>query len=150
VVYHEVIKTPSLFSGWAKFPERLMPIQKKAPLGTAANRKDPHRYPYCRAELDIVFDIIKGNLSPIIHILYIHNFAVLRYSRFERHIHHRDISKGNVLYVEDDLPSSTGARSGEDETVVPEGLPHCFNEYYLGERCVEVLHNWAYTNVTPN
>ena len=100
--------------------------------------------------LEIVFDILEGNLYPIIHILYAHSFAVLRYLRFERHILHRDISQRNVLYVEDDLPSSTGARSGEDETVVPEGLPHCFNKYLLGERCVEVLHNWAYTNVTPN
>jgi hypothetical protein len=75
---------------------------------------------------------------------------VLRYLRFERHVIHRDISKGNILYVENDLPSSTGAwSSGTDETVGPEG-PLCFVKYLLGDRCVEMLHNWARTNKTPN
>jgi hypothetical protein len=101
--------------------------------------------------LKIVFDILEGSLSPIIHILYAHSFTVLRYLRFERHILHRDISIGNILYVEDDLSSSTGSRSGgANETVGPEGLPLCFINYVLGERCVEVLHDWAYTNVTLN
>ena len=77
--------------------------------------------------------------------------SVLRYLRFERRVLHRDISNGNVLYVEDNLPPSTGARSGgADETIGPGGLPLCYIKYLLGERCVEMLYNWAYTNVTLN
>jgi hypothetical protein len=74
---------------------------------------------------------------------------VLQYLRFERRVLHRDISKGNVLYFEDGLPSSAGAMSnigsgGVEETGGPEGLPLCFIKYILGKRCVEImLHNWA-------
>ena len=142
VVYHEVFKIPRDFC----------PSREKHRLGLRQIGKPLIGIPTVAQMLEIVFDILEGNISPIIHILYAHSFAVLRYLRFERHVLHRDISEGNVLYVEDDIPSSTGAWSGADETVGPEGLPLCFIKYLLGERCVEILHNWAYNNVTvtPN
>jgi hypothetical protein len=81
--------------------------------------------------------------------------AVLRYLRFERFILHRDISKGNVMYFEDDPASLTGATSdahsgGFNKTAGSKEVPLCFIKYLLGERYVEVLRNWADTNVTPN
>jgi len=81
--------------------------------------------------------------------------AVLRYLRFERSILHRDISKGNIMYFEDDPASLTGATSdaqsgGFNETVGPKGERLCFIKYLLGERYVEVLRNLVDTNVTPN
>jgi len=134
-VCHEVINIPRDFC----------PSREKHRLGLRQMGKPLTSIPTVAQMLEIVFDILEGNLSPIIRILYAHSFAVLRYLRFERHILHRDISKGNVLYVEDDLPPSTGASSGgADETVGPEGLPLCFIKYILGERCVEMLHNWTY------
>jgi hypothetical protein len=139
-VYHEVIKIPRDFC----------PSREKHRLGLRQMGKPFTSIPTVAQMLEIVFDTLEGNLSPIIHILHAHSFAVLRYLRFERQVLHRDISKGNVLYVEDDLPPLTGARSGgADETVGPEGLPLCYIKYLLGERCVGTLHNWAYTNVTP-
>jgi hypothetical protein len=140
-VYHEVIKIPRDFC----------PSREKYRLGLRQMGKPLTSIPTVAQMLEIVFDILEGNLSPTIHILYAHSFAVLRYLRFERRVLHRDISKGNILYVEDDLPPSTCAQSGEaDETIGTMGLPLCYIKYLLGERCVELLHNWAYTNVTPN
>jgi hypothetical protein len=95
--------------------------------------------------LKIVFDILEGDISSIIHILYTHSFAMSRYLRFEHLVLHCNISKGNILHIEDDLRFLT-----TDETVGPEGLFLSFVEYLLGERCVGILHDWAYTDVTPN
>jgi hypothetical protein len=74
---------------------------------------------------------------------------VLRYLRFERNVLHRDISKGNVLYIEDDTLSSTG-----DDVPVEsawEEQPLCFIQYLLDKRCVETLYNQVYTksNIEP-
>jgi serine/threonine protein kinase len=143
-VYHKLIETPRDFC----------PLRKKHRLGLWQMGKPLTSIPTVAQMLRIVFDILEGILSPIIHILYAHSFAVLRYLRFERQVLHRDISKGNILFVEDNLSSQTGARSGgadeADEMVGPKGLPLCFIGYLLRERCAEMLHNWAYTNVTPN
>jgi hypothetical protein len=131
-VCHEVIKIPRDFC----------PTREKHRLGLRQMGKPLTSIPTVAQMLEIVFDILEGNLSPIIRIPYSHSFAVLQYLRFERHVLHRDISKGNILYVDDNLPSSTGAWSGgADEAVGPEGLPLCFIKYILGERCVEMLHN---------
>jgi len=62
-------------------------------------------------------------------------------------------SKGNVLYTENNLSSSTGPGAwsgGANDTVGPEGQPLCFIKYLLGKRCVEMLHNQPYTDVTAN
>ena len=138
-VFHEVIKIPRDFC----------PSREKHRMGLRQLGKPLTSIPTVAQMLEIVFDILEGYLSPIIHIPYAHSFAVLWYLRFERQVLHRDISKGNVLYVED-LPSSAGARSsGANEMVVPEGQP-IFIKYLLGERYVEMLHNCAYTGVTPD
>jgi hypothetical protein len=136
-VFHEVIKIPRDFC----------PSREKHRMGLRQLGKPLTSIPTVAQMLEIVFDILEGYLSPIIHIPHAHSFAVLWYLRFERQVLHRDISKGNVLYVED-LPSSAGARSsGANEMVVPEGQP-IFIKYLLGERYVEMLHNCAYTGVT--
>jgi serine/threonine protein kinase len=118
VVYCEVIKIPRNFC----------PSREKHRLGLRQIGKPLTSIP---TVAQIVFDILESNLSPIIHILYAHSFetqipqhcTVLRYLCFERHVLHRDISKGNILYVEDDLPSPTGARSGgADKKVGPEDI----------------------------
>ncbi|KAI0296837.1 hypothetical protein BC826DRAFT_1003237 [Russula brevipes] len=62
---------------------------------------------------------------------------VLRYLRVERSILHRDISRGNVLYL-NNCPSSSDARSstgsgGANETVEPKEVPLSFVKYLLGE-----------------
>ena len=118
-VYHEVIKIRRDFC----------PSREKHRLGLRQMGKPFTSIPTVAQMLEIVFDILEGSLSRIIHFLYAHSFAVLRYLCFERHVLHRDISKGNVLYVEDNLRPSTGARSSTrvDETVGPEGLPLCFS-----------------------
>jgi len=107
-VYHKLIKIPRDFC----------PSREKHRLGLRQMGKPLTSIPTVAQMLKIVFDILE----------------VLRYLRFERHILHRDISIGNILYVEDDLSSSTGSRSGgANETVGPEGLPLCFINYVLGE-----------------
>jgi len=64
-------------------------------------------------------------------------FAVLRYLRVHRQVLHRDISKGNVLYMpEGTIPAEGG--SG--------GVPLYFIKYLLGERCVEL--NWDWRSLT--
>jgi hypothetical protein len=134
-VYHEVIK----------ISRNLCKSREKHRLGLRQVGKPFMTIPTVAQVLEIVFDILEGSVSPI-HILNAqHGFAVLRYLRFNRRVLHRDISKGNVLYVEDDLPSSTGFRSGgTNEMVGPEGQPICFIKYILGERCVEMLQNCGY------
>ena len=66
-------------------------------------------------------------------------FAVLRYVRIHRQVLHRDISKGNVLYMPEEAPEagSDGVQIGSAET---KEVPLCFIKYLLGERCVEI--NW--------
>jgi hypothetical protein len=142
-VHHEVITIPRNFCMF----------REKHRIGLRQKGKPLTSIPTVEQILEVIFDLLEGDPSPIIHILYAHTFAVLRYLRFERQTLHRDIHKGNVLYIEDDLPSSTGARSsgaGTNEIAGPEALPLCFIKYLLGERCVAMLHNWAYTNVTLN
>jgi hypothetical protein len=129
-VYHEVIK----------IPRDVCPSKEKHRLGLQQTGKPLTSVPTLMQMLEIVFDILEGNSSPIIHILYTHSFTVLQYLRFERHVLHCDISEGNVLYVENNLLSSTGARSGrENETA--EGQSPCFIKYLLGDRYVEMPHN---------
>jgi hypothetical protein len=143
-VYHEVME----------IPRNLCITREKHRLGLRQFGKPFMTIPTVAQVLEIVFDTLEGGISPTIHILYAHHgFVVLRYLRFERQILHRDISKENVLYVEDDHPSSTGSGSrsgGANETIGPEGQPVCFIKCMLGERCVETLQNCGYTDVTPN
>lgn len=58
-------------------------------------------------------------------------FVVLRYLRIKREVLHRDISRGNILYMPEGttLPQDAG---GAKE------VPLYFIKYILGERCVEI------------
>jgi hypothetical protein len=133
-VYHEVMKIPG----------DLCKSREKHRMGLRQIGKPFTTIPTVAQVLEIVFDILEGSISSTtIHSLYAHHsIAVLRYLRFERHVLHRDISIGNILYVEDDdddLPSSAGARpGGANETVEPEGHTLCFIKYLLGERYVDM------------
>ena len=60
-------------------------------------------------------------------------FSVLRFLRVKCHILHRDISKGNVLYIEDVESPATDA-TPESESIPREDL--CFLKYLLSERYV--------------
>ena len=142
-VYHEVIPIPRDFCQ----------AREKHRLGLRQTGKPFTNIRTVGQILEIIFDTLEGSLSLVVCILYAHSFAlsVLRYLRFERHVLHRDISKGNILYVEDDLPPSIGAQSdGANKTVEPEPKEQslCFIKYILGDRCVEMLWNGAYTDVT--
>ena len=58
---------------------------------------------------------------------------MLRYLRSDRNVIHRDISKGNVLYLEDPIrPQADPAYSWKDTE--PKEVPLCFIKYHLRER----------------
>ncbi|KAI0294964.1 hypothetical protein BC826DRAFT_1009694 [Russula brevipes] len=78
--------------------------------------------PTLQQTLEIVFDTLE----------------VLRYLRVKHSILHRDISRGNVLYLKDNCPFSSGTVSGTEsgeanETVEPKEVPLCFIKYLLDE-----------------
>ncbi|KAF8341470.1 uncharacterized protein EI90DRAFT_2965833 [Cantharellus anzutake] len=69
---------------------------------------------------------------------------VLRYLHFKPQILHRDISKGNVLYIDDKMCPTTIAHStlhadsigaSKAATATATGLPLCFIKYLLNESC---------------
>jgi hypothetical protein len=66
---------------------------------------------------------------------------VLRYLRLNRNVLHRDISSGNVLYVENSskrsLPPNTVSVPPGQEAVT-NGLPLCYAKYLLGMRYVYI------------
>jgi len=62
--------------------------------------------------LEIVFDVLEGRFITINNFPWAHMFAVLQYLRFNRQVLHRDISKGNVLYTEEEMIFAPDARSG--------------------------------------
>jgi hypothetical protein len=68
----------------------------------------------------------------------VHTLVVLRYLRFERLILHRDISSGNIMYLEDGPASLTGTpdtqSGGFNEVIEPKDEPLCFIKYLIGER----------------
>ena len=64
-----------------------------------------------------------------------HTFAVLRYLRSDRNVLHRDISKGNVLYIEEQTTLPADAGCGLQNTE-PKEVPLCFIKYLLEERYV--------------
>ena len=94
--------------------------------------------------LEIVFDILEGALTSIDPVLPAHMFAVLRYLRFKRQVLHRDISKGNVVYLNDNTPSTPmqpvgsalTSSAGPSSAVDTKEVSPCFIKYLLGERYV--------------
>jgi hypothetical protein len=90
--YHELIKIPS----------SLCAFREKHRIGLQQLGRAFSSISTAQQMLEIVFDVLEGILISINHILPAHMFAVLRYLRFERNVLHRDISKGNLLYTNDE------------------------------------------------
>jgi len=61
--------------------------------------------------LEIVFDVLEGNLISLT-MSSTHKFSVLRYLRSNR----SDISKGNILYIEEQTTTPGDARCGVKNT----------------------------------
>jgi len=87
--------------------------------------------------LEVVFNVLEGTLISIQCRLCAHIFAVLRFMQVNRQVLHRDISKGNVLYIEEDSGSAQDAGSKGTKAKEGEEVPLCFIRYLLKERCVE-------------
>ena len=65
--------------------------------------------PNLQQVLETIFDVLEGpSFHQTFHVLCSH-CAVLRFLRYKCQILHRDISKGNVLYVEEETFSTTDA-----------------------------------------
>ena len=94
--------------------------------------------------LEIVFGILEGALTSIDPVLPAHVFSVLRYLHFERQVLHRDISTGNVVFINDNAPSAPiqAVRSIPTLDAGPGGdadtkeVSPCFIKYLLGKRYV--------------
>jgi hypothetical protein len=69
---------------------------------------------------------------------------VLRYLRFERNILHRDISKGNILYIPEPRSPLPGDHSSP--ALGTEGDSLCFVKYFLGGRYVYTYQYWVLSN----
>jgi hypothetical protein len=72
------------------------------------------------------------------------NLQVLRYLRFERNVLHRDISKGNVLYIPEPRSSVLGDQSSL--ALGAEGDSLCFIKCLLGDRYVYTFQYWVVPN----
>jgi serine/threonine protein kinase len=98
-VYHELITIPPFLpDSKKKGKHRIGLVQSGRPFSSMTTLQQM---------LEIVFDILEGTLISIDPVLSAHMFAVLRYLRVERQVLHRDISKGNILYIEDETPPIT-------------------------------------------
>ena len=133
-VYHEVIATPFCES------------REKHRMGLQQVGQPFLSIPTLRQALEMIFDILEGNSIIINHILCAHTSTVLRYLRFERLILHRDISKGNVVYVGHPSTSATSdAQSGGvNKTGETKEVSLCFIKYLLGERYVEKCYGFGH------
>jgi len=58
--------------------------------------------------------------------------VVLRYLRVQRKVLHRDISKGNILYIEEDTRNPADAGSGVAKMTEGKEIRLCFIKYLLG------------------
>ena len=136
-VYHESITIPPFLpDSKRKEKHRIGLVQLGKPFSTITT---------LRQMLDIVFDILEGALISIDTVLSAHLFPVLRYLRVNRQVLHRDISKGNIVYIEDDAPprspiSDAGSLltpdAGPSGAGEAKGKSLCFIKYLLGERHV--------------
>lgn len=130
-VYHEFIMIPSFIPASKKRGRRR--------IGLGQTGRPFPSIPTLQQMLGVVFDILEGTLISIDLSPPPQMFAVLRYLRSEREILHRDISKGNVLYNEDETPSigsvcmSDADPSGANEA---KEVSPCFIKYLVGERYV--------------
>ena len=139
-VCHELVKIPESL-GVSRIKHRMGLRQAGSPITSI---------PTLKGMLEVAFDVLEGTVISIYNVLFAHMFVVLRYLRVNRQILHRDISKGNVLYIEEEttrLPDDVSV--GPDEKEAKE-LPLCFIKYLLRERHVEIGPGWDITNVRLN
>ena len=87
-------------------PERFDVARKKHRMGLRQSGSPITSVPTLKGMLEIVFDVLEGNLITANNVVTLTHFAVLRYLRSNRKVIHRDISKGNVLYLEDPNPDT--------------------------------------------
>src|SRR5260370_42179397 len=93
--------------------------------------------PTLKGVLEMVFDVLEGIPIFADNIIRAYIFAVLRYLRFDRQVLHRDISKGNILYLEEETRNPPDVGSGGANTGGKE-VPFCFIKYLLKERYVVI------------
>jgi hypothetical protein len=127
-VYYEVIKVPSSLDV-SRNKHRLGLRQLGSPITSI---------PTLKGMLELVFDVLEGTSISINTVPRAHMFAVLRYLRFNRRVLHRDISKGNILYIEEGTTPPPDAGPGGPKTTGGKEVSPCFIKYLLGERYVEV------------
>jgi len=133
-VYHKSIN----------IPERFDVARKKHRIGLRQSGSPITSVPTLKGILEIVFNVLEGNLLTANNVVLLTHFAVLRYLRSNRKVVHRDISKGNVLYLEDPIhpPADTGCGLQSTE---PKEVPLCFIKYLLHERYVQIDRwDWSY------
>jgi len=121
VVHSQTIETP------------LTDGRQKHRLGLRQSGSPFMSIPTVRKVLETLFDVLEGNWYSIGKRRHTHKFLVLRYLRFERKVLHRDISKGNILYVPQ--PSGIGS-CPYSSLALAEGDSLCFIKCLLGERYV--------------
>ena len=85
-----------------------------------------------RKMLEVLFDVLEGMLIHIGSPSVLTFISVLRYLRLERRVLHRDISKGNILYVEQPSNSAASLYPGI------KGESICFIRHLLGERYIQL------------
>ena len=133
-VYHESIDMPERFD-MARKKQRMGLRQSGSPITSVSTLK---------GMLEIVFDVLEGNLIMANNVVALTHFAVLRYLRSNRKVIHCNISKGNVLYLEDPIHSPADAGCGLQSTE-PKEVPLCFIKYLLHERYVQIDRlDWSY------
>ena len=122
-VHSETIKTP-LSSGRQK--DRLGLRQSGSPFMSITTVGEM---------LETLFDVLEGNFRIYWQVsTWLISLQVLRFLRFERKVLHRDISKGNILYIPQ--PSSVLPSVYSSLAVGLEGDSLCFVKCLLGKRYV--------------
>jgi len=108
--------------------------------------------------LETAFDVLEGTFASIEHSMFCaHICAVLRFLRYKCQILHHDISKGNVMYVEEVMENTSSTTSAVDTVsvgvdginVTEEEVPLCFIKYLLHEVCMDVCDR-AVTETASN
>jgi serine/threonine protein kinase len=119
-------------------PNALRRGQKETPDGTTV--------PTLKGMLKIVFDVLEGTLILANNVLTLTHFAVLRYLHSDRNVIHRDISKGNILYLEDPIcPPADAGYGWQDAEPKEVHCPLCFIKYLLCARYVQIDRwDWSY------
>jgi hypothetical protein len=130
-VYHKLIEIPERFNV-SRQKHRIGLRQLGSPITSVPNLK---------GMLEIVFDVLEGN--PILFTMSdAHLFAVLRYLRCNRNVLHRDISWGNVLYIDEQTTPADVEYKAQDSE--PKEVPLCFIKYLLNERYIYIDWDWGY------